>query len=60
MEIRLTYSDQVAIFLQRQNKTKGWLCQQLGITGPTLKARLTDNNWRLDQVEVLKNLGIVL
>ena len=55
----LKFSEKITLFLERENKTKSWLCRELDITYPTLKARMSDDNWRMDQIKILAMLGIV-
>ena len=60
MATKLTLSEKVLIALHRENKSKSWLAEQLGVSRMTLHLRLKTNDWLVcEVVKIDKLLKIV-
>lgn len=52
----VTFADKVISAIEKQGRKKNWIAKQLQMTRPTLDARLTENNFTVDEQNVLKDL----
>jgi transcriptional regulator with PAS, ATPase and Fis domain len=56
MATKLTLSEKVLIALHRENKSKSWLAEQLGVSRMTLHLRLKTNDWLVCEVVKIDKL----
>ena len=56
---RLTTSKKVEFAIKDQGRNKTWLANQLGITRPVLYDRLKNNGWEFNEINKLKEIGLI-
>jgi len=60
MEVKqITISDQIIKNMRIQGRKMNWLIEQLGISRRTFYIRLNTNNWKFEEMVILKKLGIL-
>ena len=55
-----TISISVKSAINSQGRKKSWVASQLHISRPTLDARLTEDDWKPEEVTILKSIGILI
>ena len=46
-------------YMQERGVKKGWIASYLGISRPTLRTRLDENSFTVDDIAKLKELGAI-
>ncbi len=55
----ITTSKKVELALTEQGRNKTWLAKQLNVSRPVLYQRLKDNFWSIEQIAILKSIGLI-
>lgn len=55
----ITNSKKVELALKEQGRNKSWLALKLGISRPSLYARIKDNSWLSEDIIKLKTIGLI-
>ena len=55
-----TISMSVKTAINSQGRKKSWVANQLQISRPTLDSRLVEDDWKPEEITILKGIGILI
>lgn len=55
-----TISISVKTAIDNQGRKKSWVADQLQISRPTLDSRLVEDDWKPEEITILKSIGLLI